>query len=156
MKTLYIILISFFVFKNSYAFEAPEFIKLKAWKIEKLKNGSLALSCKAIFYNPNAIKAKLTDVDLDVYFGETKVGNINQADSKVKINKSQAFEIPLTINFSPETNAKGYFSGFLTAFGMQDFVITLDGKIKIKAMGIPFNVKVKESKNANLKDLISY
>ncbi len=155
MKKLLLILISFLAIASASAFEVPELVKLKAWKVEKMKGGVLQLSCKAVFYNPNTVKAKLTDVDLDVYFGTTKVGNINQADGKVKINKAQAFEIPLTIDFSPETNAKGYFSGFLTAFGLQDFVISLKGKIKVKAMGIPIRVNIDESEEVNLKDIIS-
>lgn len=155
MKTLFILFLSFISFQTSYAFEVPELVKLKAWKVVKLKGGVLELSCKAVFYNPNNVKAKLTDVDLDVYFGETKVGNINQADGKVKITKAQAFEIPLTIKFSPETNAAGYFSGFLTAFGMQDFVIRMKGKIKVKALGIPVKVAIDESEEVNLREIIS-
>ena len=156
MKTLFIFFISFITIQTANAFEVPELIKLKAWKLEKVKGGALELSCKAVFYNPNKVKAKLTDVDLEVYFGNTKVGNINQADGKVKIISASAFEIPLTIKFSPETNAAGYFSGFLTAFGMQDFVIRMKGKIKVKAMGIPIKIGIDESEDVNLRDIISY
>lgn len=155
MKKLFLLLFSFLSTITGFSFDVPEFVKTKSWKVEKLKGGVLELSCKAVFYNPNKVKAKLTDVELDVYFGKTKVGHIDQADGRVKIISAQAFEIPLKIKFSPETNAKGYFSGFLTAFTMTDFVIRLHGRIRVKVLAIPFKVAIDSSQDVNLRSLIS-
>lgn len=156
MKSNLLIVIALFFFgtQNVYAFETPELVKLKSIKLEKLKNGKLQLSCTAVYFNPNRVKAKLTDIDLDIFFNDTKAGNIKQLDKVVKIPKQGAFDIPLTIEFGPETNASGYFSGFLTAFTNKNFLIKFKGYLKAKASGISVRIKLDESEEVNLKSII--
>ena len=153
-KQIIIILFCLFSFTNSYAIDAIEFVKTKEWKVIKVGKEGIELSCTAVFYNPNNVKAKLKDINIDVFFNDLKAGNISQPDSKVKVGKQSAFDVPLSIKFSPDKNQKGYFSGFLTAVTLKDFVIKLQGYLKLQALGIPLKVKLNDSETVNLKQLI--
>ncbi|MCB0540200.1 MAG: hypothetical protein KDE33_21970 [Bacteroidetes bacterium] len=153
-KILTILTLSILTLSYSYAIEAIEFVKTKEWKVIKVGKEGIELSCTAVFYNPNNVKAKLKDIDIDVFFNDLKAGNISQPDGKVKVGKQSAFDVPLSIKFSPDKNQKGYFSGFLTAVTLKDFVIKLQGYLKLQALGIPLKVKINDSETVNLKQLI--
>lgn len=151
------IFISIFVLSSTSvkAAESPEYIKMKEWKLERLGTEKIVLTCKAVFFNPNNAKVKLTDINLSVAIGDTKVGKIVQFEEKVKIKKQSAFEIPLRIEINPETNVWGYIQGFLSAVTLQNFVVNIDGFLKVSVLGIPLKIKVKESEQMNLKEIIT-
>lgn len=154
IKSLILFFLVFLSSANSFAAESPEFIKMKDWKINRIGTEKLVLTCKAVFYNPNKAKVKLTDINLGVIIGETKAGKILQFEKKVKIKKQSAFEIPLRIEIKPETNAWGYIQGFLSAVTLQNFVVHINGFLKVKVLGIPLKIRVDESEEMNLKEII--
>ena len=136
------------------AAESPEFIKMKEWKIQRIGTEKMVLTCKAVFFNPNNAKVKLTDINLGVSIGDTKVGKILQFEKKVKIKKQSAFEIPLRIEINPETNAWGFIQSFLSAVTLQNFVININGFLKVSVLGIPLKIRVDESDEMNLREII--
>lgn len=138
----------------TFAAEVPEFIKMKDWKMQRIGTEKIVLTCKAVFYNPNNAKVKLTDISLGVAIGETKVGKILQFEKKVKIKKQSAFEIPLRIEINPETNAWGYIQGFLSAVTLQNFVLHVSGFLKVSVLGMPLKIRVDEKEELNLKKII--
>lgn len=148
------LLLSLFFINVSFAIEDIEFVKTKDWKVVKVGKEGIELSCTAVFYNPNKVKAKLKNIDIDVFFNDLIAGNISQPDGRVKVAKQSAFDVPLSIKFSPDKNQKGYFSGFLSAATFKDFVIKLQGYLKLQAIGIPMKVKINDSETVNLKQLI--
>ena len=152
-----LLLLSLFLLINLVAAAAvqdPEFIKMKDWKIEKVALGKLVLTCKAVFYNPNKANAKLEDLQFNVAFGETRVGKITQVDGKVKIKKQAAFEIPLKLDIEPESNAWSYLNGIWNTLTLHDFTIHVEGFIKVKVLGIPIKIPVKEKEVLNLKNIL--
>lgn len=153
-RTVVVFILSFLLCSTAYAIEAIAFVKTKEWKVVKVGKEGIELSCTAVFYNPNKVKAKLKNIDIDVFFNDVKAGNISQPDGRVKVSKQSAFDVPLAIKFSPESNAKGYFSGFLTAVTLKDFVIKLQGYLKMQALGVPIKVKISDAETVNLKQLI--
>ena len=134
--------------------EAPEFVRTKNWEIEKLTSGHIIMTTTAVLFNPNNAKARLKDVDIDIWLGETKTGKVVQAKKRIKIRKRSAFEIPLRIDLEPETSGWGYISGLLAAATFQDSVIKLKGRIKIKVLGLPVSLRIDEEEDINLRDLL--
>lgn len=153
-KFLFLNLFLIVFISASAAVQDPEFIKIKDWKIEKVALGKLVLTCKAVFYNPNNAKAKLDDMQFNVAIGETKVGKITQVDGKVKIKKQQAFEIPLKLDIDPESNAWNFLNGVWNTLTFKDFTIHIEGFLKVKVIGIPIKIPVKEKEVLNLKNMI--
>lgn len=141
------------LFTAVFAVESPEFIRTKNWEIEEVKSGSLVLNTTAVFYNPNKAKAKLKEVDIAIFMGETKIGKVRKSDKKVKIRKKSAFDIPMRIELQPETNAWGYLSGLMSAITLQDATVTLRGKIRIRVLGLPVGLKLDETEDINLRML---
>lgn len=153
---LAIILVGFFGGPSpALAAEMPEFIKIKDWKLQRFGTSKMVLTCKAVFYNPNKAKAKILGIDLNVFFGDTRAGKVNQIEKKVKIKKNQAFEIPLRIVIDPETSTWGYVSGFLSAVSMQDFVVNIRGYLQLRILGVKLKIPLDESEDLNLKRLLS-
>lgn len=139
---------------RSMAIEDVEFIKTKEWKLHKIGTEKIVLTCKVVFFNPNKVKAKLKDVNLNITINDTKVGKVLQAEKKVKIKKNAAFEIPLRIEVKPETNAWGYIEGILSLVTLQDFVVRTNGHIKLKALGIPLKIGVQDETELSLKAIL--
>lgn len=150
------LVLSFFVlFTNNFcfAFEVPSFVKIKDWHIEKVGTFHIIISAKAVYYNPNKVKAKLSSLDLNAFIGETKLGKIEQLNKTIKIKKQQAFEIPLRIDIRPETNSWTYIQGILNGLSLQDFIVNIRGRFTIKAAGMPIKVSLDEKQELNLKML---
>lgn len=139
--------------QTTKAAQSPEFIKTKNWKIQKVSGSKIILSCKAVFYNPNKARAKLMGVNFKFLLGETKAGKVDQITKKIKIKKKQAFEIPLRIVISPETNAWGKMKGILSAFTLQDFVVHVRGFIEVRVFGVRLKIPVDETEQLNLKNV---
>lgn len=139
----------------SYAFEVPSFVKIKDWHIEKVGSLQIIITAKAVYYNPNKVKAKLSSVDLNAFIGETKLGKIEQVSKTIKIKKQQAFEIPLRIDIRPETSSWTYIQSVMNGLSMQDFILNIRGRFTIKAAGLPIKVSLDEKEELNLKMLFN-
>lgn len=153
-KFLFLNVCLFFILNASAVVQDPQFVKMKDWKIEKVGFGKLELTCKAVFFNPNKAKAKLDDLQFNVAIGETRVGKITQVDGKVKIKKQQAFEIPLKLDIEPESNAWEFVNGIWNTLTLHDFTIQIEGFLKVKVVGIPIKIPVKEKEVLNLKNVL--
>ncbi|MCB0510341.1 MAG: LEA type 2 family protein [Chitinophagales bacterium] len=151
------VLVLFFLFFRvpCFAFENPSFVKIKDWHIEKIGSLQIIISAKAVYYNPNKVKAKLSALDLNAFVGETKLGKIEQLNKTIKIKKEQAFEIPLRIDISPETSSWNYIQALLNGLSMNDFILNIRGRFTIKAAGVPIKISLDEKEELNLKMLFN-
>lgn len=130
---------------------APEYIRTKDWKIEKLETGNLVLTAKAVFYNPNKSKAKLRDVNLDVYVNDKYIGKVLQT-YKIKIKGKSSFDIPLRMEFNLKDSGLDLLGSLLTLVTNKKFLVDMKGFIKMSVFYIPFKVKVNEQEEFTTSD----
>ncbi len=148
----------FFLVINSMLFacaspSAPEYVRTKDWHFEKLASGNIVFTAKAVFYNPNKAKAKLREVDLDVFVNEKKVGKILQTE-KIKINGKSSFDIPLRMEFNLRESGLNIVSNLISLVTNQKFLVDMKGFIKMNVFFIPFKVPINEKQEFTLKDFI--
>ena len=70
-------------------------VKFKSFSFSN--GGSVTLKADAIFFNPNAIGANVTEVDLDMYIDDKKVTHIRQ-DVRAEMNANSEFTLPLDVS----------------------------------------------------------
>lgn len=155
MKIKYYILmiltsVAFIVFASP---SAPEYIRTKDWKIEKLKSGNLVFTAKAVFYNPNKAKTKLREVNLDVYVNDKYIGKVLQTE-KIKINGQSSFDIPLQMEFNLKDSGLGIIESLFTLITNKKFIVDMKGYIKMNVFFIPFKVKIDEKQEFSSSDFI--
>ncbi|MCO5230845.1 MAG: hypothetical protein M9958_06780 [Chitinophagales bacterium] len=133
---------------SSYA-EAPStepyFVKMKGFKVVTFNAKRIELSSIAVFFNTYNHKAKLKEVNIDVYLENKYLGKVNNLED-VSIPKSSAFDIPLILNLDPPgpaiTNSLWQGTKLLTG---QKVKIRYEGYIKLKVLAfVPITVKIKD------------
>ena len=152
----YLLLLGLIIFfsLNSFAGpKAPEFIRTKDWKIEKLSSGNIALTAKAVFYNSNKAKAKLREVNLDVFLNDKLIGVIHQTNT-IKIQGKSSFDIPLRMEFNLLGSGLDIVSSVLTLLTNKKFLVDMKGFTKMNVFCLPFKIKIDERQEFSSKDFI--
>lgn len=132
---------------------APEYVRTKDWKIEKLESGNMVFTAKAVFYNPNKSKAKLRDVNLDVYVNDKYIGKVLQT-KKININGKSSFDIPLRMEFNIKDSGLGILESLLTLVTNKKFIVDMKGFIKMNVFFIPFKVNIDEREEFTTSDFL--
>lgn len=134
------------------ALSAPEYLRTKNWKIEKVNGTTLELTADVVFYNPNKIKAKLKDLDLDIFLNEKFVGKVIQTDI-VNIPGKSSFDIPIRFKFDlKESNIN--ISNVLGLLLNNKFIVDIKGFLKAKVFLMPFKINLNERQEFSAKDFI--
>ena len=125
--------------------EDPYYVKMKGFKIVSVGLKKIEFATTAVFYNTYNNKAKLTEVDIDVYADDQYLGKaINQEE--VKIPKNSAFDIPLYFAVTPSANMIKSFTQVGTKITLgKKIKMRYIGYIKLKVIGfIPVKVKIDD------------
>jgi len=97
------------------------------------------LKAEAIFYNPNNTRLQLKKIDVDIYIGGKKVGEVDQ-EMKTIIPAHDEFTVPIEVKLAMKD------FGFLdTLFGMiggKKLEIQYKGSLKLTYHGLPVRVPV--------------
>ena len=128
--------------------EAPEFKRIGKIKVNEIINGQALVNAEAIFYNPNPVKMKLKQIDVEVFVQEKKVGTINQ-DFSLKIPAESDFSVPLDV--AVDMNEIGSVGNVFSIMMGAKIPVRFSGHIRAKVHGmgfkVPINVKEKVSIN---------
>lgn len=133
--------------------KSPEFVRTKDWKIHKLESGNMVLSAKAVFFNPNKAKAKLRNVDLDIFTNNKYIGKVLQTN-KIKIKGKSSFDIPLKMEFNIKDSGLDIIGSLLTLISNKKFLIDMKGIIKMNVFCLPFKIKIDEKQEFSAKDFL--
>lgn len=155
-KTSFVLI--FFLAINTILFacsspSTPEYVRTKDWSFEKLESGNIVFTAKAVFYNPNQSKARLREVDLDIFVNDKKIGKIFQTE-KIKINGKSSFDIPLKMEFNLKESGLNIVGSLLTLLTNQKFIVDMKGFIKMNVFFIPFKVPIEEKQEFSFNDFI--
>lgn len=134
--------------------KAPEFIGIENLKFSEKTNDAIELNADLKFHNPNDIGCELSEVDIDVKVNDVSVGKLSELQM-TKIDKNNDFSIPTTIQISPKeffgSNLGGLLGGALNAILNKEIKVNYSGKVKLKKLGIPFEIPIDKDEVVQLK-----
>lgn len=123
----------------------PYFVKMKGFKIISFNTKRIELFSTAVFYNTYSNKAKLEEINIDVFLEDKFLGKIvNQQN--ISIPKSSAFDIPMLLKLEPPgpSIANSLWKGSKLLLGKK-VKIKYTGYIKLKVVGfIPIKIPIQD------------
>ncbi len=130
--------------------EAPEFkyVENVQVKLESLEEARL--HADAVLYNPNKNSVIIKGADIDVLMENKSIGKLDM-EYNIKVEGYSDFQVPLDIDIKLKDlniNAIGAAFGLMGKSGPE---LQFLGKIKVKAYGVPFSVKVDHKQKVNIK-----
>lgn len=130
--------------------ESPQFKHLENVVVEMQSLSTANLHAEAVLHNPNKNTITIKSADIDILVNE-KVIAILEQDFDIKAEGHEDFMIPLDVKIKLKDLNINAIGSALGLFGDKGQEIHYLGKIKVKAYGVPFSVKVDYKDNINLK-----
>lgn len=130
--------------------ESPQFKYLENVVVQLESLSTANLHAEAVLFNPNKNTITIKGADIDVMIGE-KVIAVLEKEYDIKAIGNEDFLVPLDVKIRLKDlnlNAIGTALGLLGDSGQE---IRYLGRIRVKAYGVPFSVKVDYTDNINLK-----
>jgi LEA14-like dessication related protein len=125
-------------------------VKLVRVENLQLQNGAkgAVLAGTAVFFNPNAARLKLREVQIDVLVDNKKAARIDQElDALAKGNSE--FSVPLEV----QLNLKefGLMDALQGIFGGKKYQIQYTGYLKVRVNGLPMKIPVNHKEEFKLR-----
>lgn len=117
-------------------------------KLETNSNGDQILKADAIFYNPNNVRMKLKEINIEVFVNGKKAAHTDQKFNSLIKAKSE-FTVPLEIKLS--LKELGLLDTILSFLGGKKYEIQFKGQLRIKVHGLTFKVPVDHKEEFRLK-----
>lgn len=130
--------------------ESPQFKYVENIVVELESLSSANLHAEAVLFNPNKNTITIKGADIDIMIGD-KVIAVLEEDYNIKAVGNEDFMVPLDVKIRLKDlnlNAIGAALGLIGDDGQE---IRYLGKIRVKAYGVPFSVKVDYKDNINIK-----
>lgn len=119
--------------------EEPQFRGIDRIEVTGITGSQAYLNADAFFYNPNDVKMKLKEVEVDVVLEGKKIGTINQS-MKTEIPAKAEFKVPLDATF--DIGQFGTLTGILSILNGKKVMVRYTGHIKVTVHGFPIKVPV--------------
>ena len=130
--------------------ESPQFKYLDNIVVELESLSKANLHAEAVLFNPNKNTITIKGADIDILL-EDKVIAVLEEEYDIKAEGNEEFMIPLDVKIKLQDlnlNAIGAALGLIGEGGQE---IRYLGKIRVKAYGVPFSVKVDYKDKIDLK-----
>jgi len=130
--------------------ESPQFKYLENIVVELESLSTANLHAEAVLYNPNKNAITIREADIDILM-DNKTIAVLEKEYNIKAKGYEDFVIPLDVKIKLKDlnlNAIGSALGLIGDGGQE---VQYLGKIKVKAYGVSFSVKVDYKENINLK-----
>lgn len=130
--------------------ESPQFKHLENLVVELESLSTANLHAEAVLFNPNKNTITIQGADIDIMIGDKVVAVLDE-EYDIKAQGNEDFVIPLDVKIKLKDlnlNAIGSALGLIGSKGQE---IRYLGKIKVKAYGFSFSVKIDYKDNINLK-----
>ncbi len=130
--------------------QAPEFKYLENIVVELESLSTANLHADAILYNPNKNNVTIKGAVINIMVGDKTIAMLDK-EYDIKVEGNKEFTVPLDVKIRLKDlnlNAIGAAFGLDGGDGQ---MIHYVGKIKLKAYGMPFSVKVDYKDKINIK-----
>jgi len=134
--------------------QEPEFKRMVNFKIGEVQNNQMEVLADAVIYNPNAIKAEVVDLDIDLIVEEKVIGKINETKI-VEVPASSEFSLPVRIMASTQVLKDNWLSSAISILTDGKTPVLFKGTVTIKVLKIPIKVPIEHVEELALKDLRS-
>lgn len=106
------------------------------------------LKADARFYNPNRIRMRLKEIQVDVFIDGKKSARVDQKLKSIIKPKSE-FTVPIEVQLSMKEI--GLVDALLSLIGGKKYQLHYEGFIKVSVRGFPVKVPVNYSKEVKLR-----
>ena len=127
-----------------------EDVVLRAIKNENFvtdENGQQMLKADVIFYNPNNVRMKLREINVEVFVNGKKSAYADQKFNSLIKPKSE-FTVPLEVKLN--LKELGLLDTILSFLGGKKYEIHFKGYLKIKLHGFTFKVPVDQKEQLSI------
>ena len=108
-------------------------------KVKKVSSKEVIVEFDLTIDNPTELTVGINGMDIDVLANGVKVSNIfSQVQVQLEANKLTAIPLKLTIN--PQLLAQNTSALLSTGLNINNVVLTMKGKLKIKKFGVPLSI----------------
>lgn len=149
-KGIYIFILILVGFSSCNKPISPQFKYLENIKVELESLSSANLHAEAVLFNPNKNTVIIKGVDINIMIND-KVIAVLDKEYDIKALGNENFVVPLDVKIKLKDlnlNAIGAALGLIGDSGQE---IRYLGKIKVKAYGVPFSVKIDYKDTIHLK-----
>jgi LEA14-like dessication related protein len=125
---------------------------LKGIKILEATKEQVTIQITQLVYNSSNVEAKVTEMYLDLYLNEIKVGNIDEA-SDILLLPGKSTYVSYKLSFDPQLVLKNIVNLVSLTIALKDMIIRAEGYVRVKSgfisTTIPFSYK------NNLKSILN-
>jgi len=121
------------------SYEPPIFKNIENVQLSKVKDGIVNMKADAILYNPNDIKVKLREVDIEVFIKGKKVA-IMKENYSLKVLPLANFSLPMNIGL--DISELGLLNSILGFIQGKEFKAHYVGKAKVIMHGVPVSIPI--------------
>lgn len=130
--------------------ESPQFKYLENVVVQLESLSSANLHAEAILYNPNKNTITIKGADIDIMMGDAVIA-VLEKDYDIKVQGNEEFMVPLDVKVRLKDLNISAIGSALGLLGDKGQEVRFLGKIRVKAYGVPFSVKVDHRDNINIK-----
>lgn len=121
---------------------------IKNEKLETAEDGNQILKADAIFYNPNNVRMKLKEINVEVFVNGKKSAQAEQKFNSLIKAKSE-FTVPLEVKLSLKD--LGLLDTILAFLGGKKYEIRFTGYLRIKVHGFTFKVPIDHKEELSMR-----
>ena len=151
-RILLLLSISFLLFTSCFNVKSPELEGIKKFKITKITKSSIFIEIGVKIDNPNNIKFKIKDIDMDIFINDQFIG-LAKLNDKVVIenNKSDIYNFKVEAKISKILG--GSIAGVLGVFLNQNIKLKTKGRLTVTAFLIKKSYKIEHEQKFNIQDI---
>jgi LEA14-like dessication related protein len=129
-------------------YDPPELKAIENVTIKNITDGLAELHADAVFYNPNKVRVKLRQVNIQVYIDNKQAAFIDQ-QMKIVIGPRADFTVPIDAKVS--LKELGLLNTLLSVFGGKKLEVRYVGYMKMNYHGVSIKVPVDHKEELNIR-----
>ena len=130
--------------------ESPQFMRLENIVVELESLSSANLHADAVLFNPNKNTVTIREANIDIMLGDQTIAILDK-EYNIKAEGNTEFMVPLDVKIKLKDLNISAIGAALGLIGDGGQEIRFLGKIKVKAYGVPFSVKVDHKDKIDIK-----
>lgn len=130
--------------------EAPEFKRIENLKINLVDQNTAKINADVVFFNPNARKLEIKNVDAALSVEDKQVAELNR-EYDIEAAANADFAVPLDLELPLKELDMNLLSTAFSMLSGETKKIRYQGKVRVKAYGFSFNVPFDQEQEVKIK-----